>query len=202
MTRAWTRSCAACCVRKGLIFLMLCSANLQDRAVFAMCSLKISWSSKITPRFVTEIDGVIVEEPSWMVKSCCSVEVAGKTRSSVFARLSCKWWDTPKFIYIFANNFTPNWFLNEGQFKAGFVKKFKLEDRSVPIVRDPAAPPEGVSLTLYIFYDYLQIAFAPLWKIEADEQSSLAFKWQCPLLSRCEQSKGKRVLFYTTTEEF
>ncbi len=41
MTRAWTRSCAACCVRKGLIFLMLCSANLQDRAVFAMCSLKV-----------------------------------------------------------------------------------------------------------------------------------------------------------------
>ncbi len=24
--------------------------NLQDRAVFAMCSLKVSWSSKITPR--------------------------------------------------------------------------------------------------------------------------------------------------------
>ncbi len=50
---------------------MLCSANLQDRAVFAMCSLKVSWSSKITPRFLTEVDGVIVEEPSWMVKSCC-----------------------------------------------------------------------------------------------------------------------------------
>ncbi len=69
MTRAWTRSCAACCVRYGLIFLMLCSANLQDRAVFAMCSLKVSWSSKITPRFLTELDGLIVEEPSWMVKS-------------------------------------------------------------------------------------------------------------------------------------
>ncbi len=40
MTRAWTRSCVACSVRKGLIFLMLCSANLQDRAVFAMCSWK------------------------------------------------------------------------------------------------------------------------------------------------------------------
>ncbi len=37
---------------------MLCSANLQDRAVFAMCSLKVSWSSKITPRFLTEADGV------------------------------------------------------------------------------------------------------------------------------------------------
>ncbi len=64
MTRAWTRSCAACSVRKGLIFLMLCNANLQDRAVFAMCSLKVSWPSKITPRFLTEADGVIVDEPN------------------------------------------------------------------------------------------------------------------------------------------
>ncbi len=32
-------------------------------------------------RFLTELDGVIVEEPSWMVKSCCRVWVAGKTRS-------------------------------------------------------------------------------------------------------------------------
>ncbi len=70
--------------------MMLCNANRQDRAVFAMWSLKVSWSSKITPRFLTEADGVIVEEPSWMVKSCCRVGVAGKTRSSVFARLSCR----------------------------------------------------------------------------------------------------------------
>ncbi len=60
MTRAWTRSCAACSVRKGLIFLLLCKANLQDQAVFAMCSLKVSWSSKITPRFLTKLDVVIV----------------------------------------------------------------------------------------------------------------------------------------------
>ncbi len=84
-------SCAACCVRKDLIFLMLWSANLQDRAVFAMWSLKVSWSSKSTPRFLTEADGVIVDEPNWIVKSCCRVGVAGKTRSSVFARLSCRW---------------------------------------------------------------------------------------------------------------
>ncbi len=91
MTRAWTRSCAACSVRKGLIFLMLWSANLQDRAVFAMCSLKVSWSSKITPRFWPKLMGVIVDEPNWIVKSCCRVGVAGKTRSSDFARLSCRW---------------------------------------------------------------------------------------------------------------
>ena len=58
--------------------------------VFAMWSLKVSWSSKVTPRFQTEVDGVIVEEPSWMEKSYCRVGVAGKTRSSVFARLSCR----------------------------------------------------------------------------------------------------------------
>ncbi len=67
---------------------MLCSANLQDRAVFAMCSLKVSWSSK---RLLTEVDGVIIDEPNWIVKSCCRVGVAGKTRSSVFAMLSCRW---------------------------------------------------------------------------------------------------------------
>ncbi len=85
MTRAWTRSCAVCCVRKGLIFLK------HVQAVFAMWSLKVSWSSKITPRFLTELDGVIVAESIWMVNSCCRVGVAGKTRSSVFARLSCRW---------------------------------------------------------------------------------------------------------------
>ncbi len=91
MTRAWTRSCAACSVRKGLIFRMLWSPNLQDWAVFAMCYLKVSWSSKIAPRFLTKADGVIVDEPNWIVKSCCRVGVAGKTRSSVFTRLSCRW---------------------------------------------------------------------------------------------------------------
>ncbi len=48
-------------------------------------------TSKITPRFLTELDGVIVDESIWMVKSCCRVGVAGKTRSSVFPRLSCRW---------------------------------------------------------------------------------------------------------------
>ncbi len=55
-----------------------------------MWSLKVSWSSKITSGFLTEVDGVLVEEPSWMVKSCCRVGVAGKTSSSVFARLNCR----------------------------------------------------------------------------------------------------------------
>ncbi len=63
-------------------------------------------------------------------------------------------------FYVCANHFLLC-FLNEGQFKAGFVKKLKLKDGSVPIVHDPAAPPEVVSLTLYMFfYDYLRITFA------------------------------------------
>ncbi len=57
----------------------------------------------------------------------------------------------PKCVYVCTNHFTPDCFLNEGQFKAGFVKKLKLKDGSVPIVCDPAAPSEVVSLTLYIF---------------------------------------------------
>ncbi len=51
-----------------------------------MWSLKVSWLSKIIPRFLTELDGVIVDESIWMVKSCCGVGVAGKTRSSVMPR--------------------------------------------------------------------------------------------------------------------
>ncbi len=93
MTRAWTRSCAACSVRKGPIFLMLWSANLQDWAVFAMCSLKVSWSSKITPRFLTEADVVIVDEPSWsgredMKLSLCQVE----WMMHLYSALLCIYW--------------------------------------------------------------------------------------------------------------
>ncbi len=50
------------------------------------------------------------------------------------------------------NHFTPDCFLNKGQFKAGFVKELKFKDGSVPtIVHGPATPPEEVNVTLYIF---------------------------------------------------
>lgn len=58
-------------LKKGLIFLVLSSA---------MWSLKVCWSSKVTPRFLTDLAGVIDDKPSWMVKLCCRVGLAGKTR--------------------------------------------------------------------------------------------------------------------------
>ncbi len=58
------------------------------------------------------------------------------------------------------NHFTGDCVLNERQFKAGVVTKFKLKDGAVPIAHDPAAPPEEVSLTLDILQDYLRITFA------------------------------------------
>ncbi len=77
-------------------------------------------------------------------------------------------------------------FLNEGQFKARFVKKLKLKDGSVPIVRDPDALPEVVSLTLYIYFcnDYLLITFALPRKRVAGEQNSLSCKEVCTETSR------------------
>ncbi len=91
MTRAWTRSCAACSVRKGLIF-WCCVMQTCNIKRFLQCGpWKSAGHQRLHPRFLTELDGVIVDEPSWMVKSCYRVGVAGKTRSSVFARLSCRW---------------------------------------------------------------------------------------------------------------
>ncbi len=51
--------------RKGLIFLMLNKANLQDRAVLAMWSEKVSGSLITTPRFLAVFEGVMVDVPNW-----------------------------------------------------------------------------------------------------------------------------------------
>ncbi len=48
------------------------------------------------------------------------------------------------FMSDCANQFTPDCFRNEGQFKASFVKMLKLKGGSETIVNDPAAPPYKV----------------------------------------------------------
>ncbi len=87
-----TRSCVACSERKGMIFLMVNKANLQDRAVLVMWSEKVSWSSIITPRFLAGFEGVMVDEPNWKVKLWWNDGFAETTCSSVLARLSWRWW--------------------------------------------------------------------------------------------------------------
>ncbi len=90
MTRAWTRSCAACSVRKAWSF--LCCAMQTCKIEPLQCGLwRSAGHQRLHQDFWPKFDGVIVEEHSWMVKSCCRVGVAGKTRSSVFARLICRW---------------------------------------------------------------------------------------------------------------
>jgi len=64
---------------------MSCIANLHDRAIFVMWSVKVSWSSNVTPRFLTDLGGLIKAESIWIVKSCCRDGLAGRMRSSVFA---------------------------------------------------------------------------------------------------------------------
>ncbi len=51
-------------------------------------SLNVSWSSRITPSFLSKLNGIIVDEPSW---TGAVLMVAEKMRSSIFARLSCRW---------------------------------------------------------------------------------------------------------------
>ncbi len=43
-------------------------ANLQDRAILVMWSVKFSLSSITTPRFLPFFERVMVDEPNWKVK--------------------------------------------------------------------------------------------------------------------------------------
>ncbi len=65
---------------------MLYKANLQDRAIVAIWSVKLSWSSITTPRFLAVLKGVLVDEPSYIEKLWWSDGLAETASSSVLAR--------------------------------------------------------------------------------------------------------------------
>ncbi len=98
-TRAWTRSCVACSEWKGLIFLILYNANLHDRAVLVMWSVKFSLSSITTPRFLSVFEGFMVDETNWKVKLWWNGGFAETTSVSVLARLSWRWWSFIFFLF-------------------------------------------------------------------------------------------------------
>src|SRR4029434_5683864 len=80
-TKVCTSIWVAYWVRYGLILRMLNSAKRQDLETEAMCAVKVSWSSIMTPRFLAVLDGTVldalklsntsirVEEPNWRQSS-------------------------------------------------------------------------------------------------------------------------------------
>ncbi len=57
-----------------------------------MRSVKLNWSSITTPRFLTVLEGVMVDKPSCIEKLWWSEGLAETRSSSVLARLSWRWW--------------------------------------------------------------------------------------------------------------
>src|SRR4029434_1406891 len=90
-TKVCTSSWVAYWVRYGLILRMLNSAKRQDLETEAMWSVKVSWSSIMTPRFLVVLDGTRDKESILMLMLWWMACLAGKTISSGFARFSWMW---------------------------------------------------------------------------------------------------------------
>jgi len=90
--KGWTKSCVARSNRKGLIIQMFSKANLQVRAILPMLSVKCSWLSITTVRFLAVLKWIMYDEPSCMEKLWESVGLAEIRSSSVFSRISWRWW--------------------------------------------------------------------------------------------------------------
>src|SRR4029434_3706259 len=82
-TKVCTSSWVAYWVRYGLILRMLNSAKRQDLETEAMWSVKVSWSSIMTPRFLGVLDGTRDKESIWMLLLWWMTCLPGKTISSV-----------------------------------------------------------------------------------------------------------------------
>lgn len=61
----------------------------------------------------------------------------------------------PKMLYVCANHFTEDCFLNAGQYRAGFARTLKIDKRSVPTIRKQSPPLQGVSI-----YDFALFCLA------------------------------------------
>src|SRR4029434_367708 len=87
-TKVCTSSWVAYWVRYGLILRMLYSAKRHDLETVAMWAMKVSWSSIMTPRFLAVLDGARDKESVLILMLWWMTCLAGKTISSILARLS------------------------------------------------------------------------------------------------------------------
>lgn len=83
--RPTSRASLAYSDRKGLIF-----PDIVERKPAKMWVEKVCWSSNTTTRFLAVMFGVSVVDPSCTMTLWSTHGIAGITKSSVFAMLSCR----------------------------------------------------------------------------------------------------------------